>query len=67
MCNARQWNVQETAFELREFHGGDFVLGASRIIPVVPVVCRNCGNTILVNSLVAGVVIEEPEKGDTNE
>ncbi len=62
MCKARQWNIQERSFELREFHGGNMVLGGGPIIPVVPVVCTNCGNTILINSLVAGVEEEGKSK-----
>ena len=62
MCGAKQWNVQEKSFELREFHGGGLVIGGNPIIPVVPIICGNCGNTILVNSLLTGV---ESEKGET--
>lgn len=64
MCGARQWNVQDKSFELREFHSGDFVVGSSSVIPVIPVICSDCGNTILVNSLIADV---ENDKGDINE
>jgi hypothetical protein len=55
MCGARQWSVQEKSYELREFHGGSLVVGGSAIIPVIPVICGNCGNTILVNSILAGI------------
>lgn len=55
MCGARQWTVHEKPFELREFHGGSLVIGGSAIIPVVPVICGNCGNTILVNTILVGV------------
>ncbi len=61
LCGARQWNVQDKSFELREFHGGSIVIGPGPIIPVIPVICANCGNTILVNSLVAGVELEGKE------
>lgn len=62
MCGARQWNVQNTSFELREFHGGDMVIAPGPVIPLVPVMCTNCGNTILINCLVAGVDLEGGEK-----
>jgi hypothetical protein len=62
LCGVRKWNVQSKSFELREFHGGGLVLGPGPIIPVIPVVCTNCGNTILINSLVAGVEMEGKEK-----
>jgi len=62
LCGARQWNVQDKIFELREFHGGNLVLGAGPIIPVIPVICTNCGNTVLVNPLVAGITVEGSDK-----
>jgi hypothetical protein len=55
MCGVTNWNVQDSTFEIRQFSEGNMVLGGP-IIPVVPVVCNNCGNTILVNALMAGVV-----------
>jgi len=56
MCGVGNWNVQDSSYELREYHGGNIVIGGGPIIPVVPVVCTNCGNTILVNAIIAGVV-----------
>ena len=58
LCGTRQWNVQDKTFELREFHGGNLVLGSGPIIPIIPVICTNCGNTVLVNPLVAGIKME---------
>jgi hypothetical protein len=60
LCAVGNWTVQTSAFELRQFYEGNMVLGGP-IIPVVPVVCTNCGNTVLVNALIAGVVTREPE------
>jgi hypothetical protein len=56
MCGNAGWSVQDSVFELREFHGGSMVIGGSALIPVVPVACNNCGNTVLINAIVAGVV-----------
>lgn len=56
MCNGGPWHVDGTAFELRAFQGGNMVLGAGPIIPVIPVTCNNCGYTVLVNAIKAGVV-----------
>ena len=55
LCGEGNWEVQEKPFELREFHGGAMVFGGV-IIPVIPITCSNCGNTILVNAIKAGVV-----------
>lgn len=59
MCSSSGWNVSENIFELREFHGGDIVLGNGPIIPVIPVSCNNCGNTVFVNAIISGA-IEKP-------
>lgn len=63
MCGETEWNVQNTAFELREFHGGGMVIGGP-IIPVIPVVCGNCGNTVLVNAIIAGAIERKEEAGE---
>lgn len=62
LCQVGNWSVQGKVFELREYHGGDFVLGRSPIIPIVPITCDNCGNTILVNAIISEAV--ESQKVD---
>ena len=32
------------------------------IVPLAPVTCNNCGNTILLNALIAGIVDPQPKK-----
>ncbi|MGF7028451.1 hypothetical protein [Sphingobacterium sp. HSC-15S19] len=59
MCGSNSWNVSDNVYELREFHGGDLVLGNGPILPVIPVTCNNCGNSILVNALMSRA-IERP-------
>jgi len=56
--------------EIRVFTGGGLVLGSgSRIYPMAPVMCKNCGYTFLVNAAHAGIVqppkpeAAEPEAG----
>lgn len=62
LCNTGNWNVSDKVYELREFHGGGLVIGNIPIVPVVPITCDNCGNTVLVNSIVAGLT--KQNKGD---
>jgi len=38
-----------------EFNAGSVIIGGP-VIPVVAVTCLNCGNTVLVNALIAGAV-----------
>ena len=59
MCGVARWNVSDTIYELREFNQGNFVIGGP-ITPIVPVTCDNCGNTVLINAIVAKLV--EPSK-----
>jgi hypothetical protein len=61
MCHAASWSVQEMVFELREFHGGAMVIAPGPIVAIVPVTCNNCGNTVLVNALVAKLVQRDEE------
>lgn len=60
MCGTGPWEVQEKSFQLNEFNNGNLVVGGP-IIPVVPVTCRNCGNTVLVNGLISGAVEQVPQ------
>jgi len=55
MCQIGNWNVQESTFQLTEFNEGGMVIGGP-VIPVIPVICNNCGNTILINAITAGLV-----------
>jgi hypothetical protein len=60
MCNAGTWNVQDSTYQLLEFNQGGLVLGGP-VIPVIPIVCSNCGNTLLINAITAGIVT--PDSG----
>jgi hypothetical protein len=55
MCNAGNWELQDSVFELRQFNQGTLVVGGV-IIPVVPVICKNCGNTVLVNAILSSAI-----------
>ena len=60
MCGGDEWSISDKVFELREFNEGNIVLGGpnSAITPVIPVTCRNCGNTVFINALVAELLRE---------
>lgn len=55
MCSVGKWSVQDSTFQLMEFQEGSLVVGGP-VIPVVPVTCTNCGNTLLVNAITAGLM-----------
>ena len=66
MCGAAAWNVSDEIYELREFHNGDIVLGAGPILPIIPVTCMDCGNTIFVNAMVSNAISNKPKESDSN-
>lgn len=55
MCGSTSWDVQGSVFQLIQFNEGAMVIGGP-VIPVIPVTCNNCGNTVLVNAIKAGIV-----------
>lgn len=55
LCSKGPWQIQDKFFQLLEFTGGGLTVGGP-VIPVVPITCANCGNTVLVNALRAGVI-----------
>lgn len=62
VCKSNDWDVPIEVYELREFHGGNMVIGGgSSLIPVSPVTCKVCGNTVLINPLIAGVDLKEQQ------
>jgi hypothetical protein len=63
MCSARQWIVQNSAFQLMQYTPGVGLSLGGPVIPVVPVICGNCGNTVLINAIMSGVVPASPPGG----
>lgn len=61
MCGAAKWHVGDTVFTPVLFTGGGVRIGGPSI-PMVPVVCTDCGFTAWINALVAKLI--EPDKGD---
>lgn len=63
VCKQNNWNVSSEVYEFREFHGGSMVIGGkSGIVPLIPVTCNYCGNTVLFNALIAGLDLKEGTK-----
>ncbi|MBT5492061.1 hypothetical protein HOK00_07455 [bacterium] len=55
MCKDTSWSISENIFELREYSDGNLIIGNVPIVPIVPVTCNNCGNTIMINAIVANI------------
>ena len=60
-CGANNWNITQEVYQLTTFAGGAMIVGGP-IVPLAPVTCNNCGNTILLNALIAGIVDPQPKK-----
>jgi len=56
ICQSTNWALMGKAWELREFQGGDFVIGGQPILPVVALMCNVCGYTIFFNAIAVGAV-----------
>ena len=52
MWGATDWSLPATLYRLVEFNEG--LIFGGHIIPIVPIMCTNCGNTQLVNAIIAG-------------
>lgn len=59
ICGSSNWAVGEILGEIREFKGGALVL-PGQLFPLVVVTCQTCGNTVLLNAIVAGIVKAPP-------
>lgn len=56
VCKNNNWTVSTDVYEVRLFHGGNMVIGGkSSIMPLIPVICNECGNTILFNAIITGL------------
>lgn len=71
MCGRDDWAVPQGLFALLELQDASTpverpvprpVASEAQVVPVVPVVCKNCGNTVLVSAMVAGVIGEDGER-----
>lgn len=60
LCHQDQWTISENIYELREYRGKNGYLLDGKIpvpiVPLIPMTCDNCGNTILINAILAGVL-----------
>ncbi|WP_115702568.1 hypothetical protein [Legionella sainthelensi] len=55
MCLSGNWIVQDNCFQLTQYNAHSFVIGGP-VIPIIPVICNNCSNTLLINALLAGII-----------
>jgi len=51
ICNNSNWIVDDTIFEIREFHRDSLVIGGP-IKPFITMACSKCGNTKFLNAMI---------------
>jgi hypothetical protein len=59
--------LDDTLFELREFHGGRTVLGSGAIKPLITISCTSCGNSKMMNAIQLGLVDPTNPEGEKKE
>jgi len=59
ICKNDDWALSDTIFGIQEYNKGKFIIGGSTM-PLIPLVCKICGHTILFNAISIGIV--EPDK-----
>lgn len=69
MCQTGSWMIQDSCFQLMAYVDGAVFGG--EVIPVIPVTCTFCFNTVLLNAIRLGIVkskekptVEPSENGD---
>jgi hypothetical protein len=60
-CLTNNWNITHEVFQLTEFSGAGLVIGGP-VVPIAPVTCNNCGHTVLLNAIIAGVIEPKNEE-----
>ena len=64
ICGNKNWMVDDTLFEIREFHGGKTILGSGALKPFITATCTNCGNTKFLNAIQLGIVDPKNPSGE---
>jgi hypothetical protein len=55
LCGKREWAINEGIFEMREFSYSLKLRLQEGLIPLISIMCNNCGNMLLVNPIALGV------------
>lgn len=65
VCQGKEWILNDTIFELREFQKGSLVIGGkSSVFPVITVVCKSCGNTLFFNAIPLGLIKKDNDQSE---
>lgn len=56
VCGNTAWDTVDVVFELKSYENARESSEQATVMPLVPLTCKNCGNTILINVLTIGVL-----------
>jgi len=59
VCRNTTWDTLDIVFELKSFTPDGESDEQPTVMPLVPLTCKNCGNTILINVIAAGILASE--------
>jgi len=59
VCGNTTWDTVDVVFELKSYVAEQESDEEATVMPLVPLTCKNCGNTILINVLTIGVLPAE--------
>lgn len=67
VCGVKEWQVGTHAVALMTTVGDTMSMniGGSIVYPVVPLMCKNCGNTTLINAFMSGII--KPKAGEASD
>ena len=65
ICRNEQWKLNDILTETREFNDDKIPMGPElQVMPFVSIICNNCGHTLLINAIRAGIVDPQPKKNE---
>jgi len=65
-CGSKDWQATPKLFQVTEYvKSSGIALRAGSVFPVIPVMCTNCGYTLLINALIAGITIDDKRMEET--
>lgn len=66
ICNCTKWEIPDVPLELREWAGGSLVIGGdTSILPIVAIMCVECGYVRFFSALKIGIINSSDFKQDT--
>lgn len=59
VCKQDKWSVGEIVFDLHESQLKNYIKefgSKKKVLPVIDVVCKNCGNVLFISAIIANII-----------